>query len=314
MLQQTTVAAAIPYFERFVQHFPTLESLAAAHSDEVMRLWQGLGYYARARNLHACAQRILAEHGGQMPQSRSALEALPGIGRSTAAAICAQAWGQKEAILDANVKRVLVRHLGMREWPGSSAAHNTLWAAAEDRLPSTQLADYTQGLMDLGASVCTARQPQCAICPVAADCQAQDLGIAESLPARKPGRKKPKPRRHCELWLLRRADGALWLQKRPDEGIWGGLWCPPHSPFADQPSKSESSNVGTKLPALKHVFTHFELLIQPLLLDSGGVQDGDVHSAVQVDTQAPGMWVSPEEMHRYGLPTPVRKILATLPA
>ena len=333
MLQQTTVAAVIPYFHRFVARFPDLASLAAADLDQVLGLWQGLGYYARARNLHACARRVQAEHGGELPASREQLQALPGIGRSTAAAICAQAYGQREAILDANVRRLLARHSGEREWPGASAAQKRLWAQAEARLPDRALPDYTQGVMDLGAQVCKPRQPDCPACPVREDCAALAQSLTASIPAPAPKKSRPRPQRQCRMWVHRRADGAIWLQRRPEQGLWGGLWSLPQSPPRDvsppgdvpQPGEvgaaastpaeaapEATADQGAPLPLLRHGFTHFDLEIQPWLVEDA--PPDAVAEPAAVYAQAGGRWVAPTELGEYGLPTAVRKILATLPA
>ncbi len=297
MLQQTTVATVRDYYARFLSRFPEVQDLAAAPLDEVLSLWQGLGYYARARNLHACAQQVVLAHDGEFPTSREALEQLPGIGRSTAAAICAQAYGQPEAILDANVKRLLTRHNGITEWPGRSAVHRQLWTIAEDLLPTSELANYTQGLMDLGAQICKPRQPLCTACPLADDCIALRDDLTRSIPARAPRKNKRRPHRHCRMWIQLRDDGAIWLQKRPPVGIWGGLWCLPQSEPGDTPHPEGD------LPTLKHVFSHFDLSITPLI----GTAPAD-----HIAEGAEGTWVHPDDIESYGLPTAVHRILATL--
>lgn len=302
MLQQTTVSAVIPYFERFLQRFPNVTTLASAPLDEVLSLWQGLGYYARARNLHACAQRIESDYGGEFPASRSALEALPGIGRSTAAAICAQAFDMPEAILDANVKRVFSRHSAESEWPGKSAAQKRLWAYAEAQLPKAQLADYTQGLMDLGAQICTPKKPQCAVCPIHQDCQALQQGLVDSIPAKAPPKNRARRQRYCLMWLSRRPeDQALWLERRPPSGLWGGLWCPPHSPLVEaQPPTLDHALT------IKHVFTHFDLHIYVMLEPPPKPTEQGIAEELE------GRWVKPHNMAQYGLPTAVHRILEKL--
>ncbi len=299
MLQQTTVATVRDYYTRFLARFPRVEDLAAAPLDEVLSLWQGLGYYARARNLHACAQQVTQQHGGQFPQSRLELESLPGIGRSTAAAICAQAFGQPEAILDANVKRVLTRHNGITEWPGRSRIHKQLWDIAESLLPQDDLANYTQGLMDLGAQVCKPRQPLCMHCPVATDCVARSNDLTSQIPARAPRKNTRRPHRYCRMWVQQRDDGAIWLQRRPPAGIWGGLWCLPQS------EPTESPDSPGDLPTLKHVFSHFDLTIYA---DLGTPPEDGIRE------EAAGCWVHPDDLDAYGLPTAVHRILATLSA
>ena len=221
MLQQTQVKAVIPYFERFVARFPDVATLAAAEPDELMRHWAGLGYYARARNLHAAARQIVAEHGGEFPRTLEGLAALRGVGRSTAAAILAQAFDEPAAILDGNVRRVLCRWAGIEGHPGTPAVAARLWALAESLLPAARAADYVQAQMDLGATLCTARKPACERCPVAADCVARRSGRTAELPAKKPRRERP----HREAWLIlaEDAEGRLLLEQRPGQGIWGGL-------------------------------------------------------------------------------------------
>ena len=270
MLQQTQVNTVIPYFERFLQRFPDVRSLAASPIDDVLSLWAGLGYYARARNLHRCAQQVLAEHGGEFPRDPALLEALPGIGRSTAGAILSQAFGQRAAILDGNVKRLLARHGAVAGWPGTPAVQKQLWALAEARLPHSRMADYTQALMDLGASVCTARQPACARCPVAADCIAHRQARVADYPAAKP--KRARPYRRATVLFVRDASGALLFERRPPSGIWGGLWAPPIAQEGEDWHTLLHQRYGLdcvvegQQPALLHRFTHFDLELQPLRL------------------------------------------------
>ncbi|MGH8446294.1 MAG: A/G-specific adenine glycosylase, partial [Solimonas sp.] len=219
MLQQTQVATVIPYFARFLERFPDLRNLAAAPQDDVLALWAGLGYYARARNLHRCAQALVAEHGGEFPRNIEAVAELPGIGRSTAGAILAQAHGDRHAILDGNVRRVLARHAAIPGWPGQPTVQKQLWREAEARLPHERLADYTQALMDLGASVCTSRNPKCLLCPLAGDCQARIAGTVAQYPGAKPSRERPT--REATLLLVEDAQGRLLLERRPPTGLWG---------------------------------------------------------------------------------------------
>jgi A/G-specific adenine glycosylase len=231
MLQQTQVATVIPYFERFVARFPDLPALAAAHEDDVLALWSGLGYYSRARNLHAAARAIMAGHGGTFPAVPAAIAQLPGIGRSTAAAIAALAFGQPCAILDGNVKRVLTRHGGIAGWPGDKKTETALWTLAESLLPRTAVESYTQGMMDLGALVCTRSQPACSACPVKVDCIAHTQGRTQELPTPRP--QKVLPEKQVQMLLLLDR-GELMLEKRPSRGIWGGLWSLPElAPGAD---------------------------------------------------------------------------------
>ena len=231
MLQQTQVAVVVGYFTRWMQRFPDIRALASAPQSDVMTHWAGLGYYARGRNLHAAAQILVAEHNGRLPDTVEALVALPGIGRSTAGAIVSLGHGQHAAILDGNVKRVLARHALIDGWPGRSAVQRQLWALAEQRTPGEQAAVYNQGMMDLGALVCTRAQPRCADCPVADDCGARQLGRQGQLPAPKPKRAKPS---ETLIVLLATRQGRVLLPRRPARGIWGGLRAPPMASGADR--------------------------------------------------------------------------------
>ncbi|HVT35954.1 MAG TPA: A/G-specific adenine glycosylase, partial [Nevskiaceae bacterium] len=218
MLQQTQVTTVMPYFERFLARFADVQALAAAPLDDVLALWSGLGYYARARNLHACAQTVVREHGGEFPRDIETMMALPGIGRSTAGAILAQAHGQRHAILDGNVRRVLSRHAAVPGWTGEPAVQKKLWAIAESLLPQARLPDYTQALMDLGATVCTARKPACDACPVRADCAARTQQRVAEFPAAKP--KRARPQRRSLMLLIENARGEILFERRAAAGIW----------------------------------------------------------------------------------------------
>ena len=314
MLQQTQVSTVIPYFQRFVERFPDLPTLAAAPEPEVMRLWAGLGYYARARNLHACAQRVVADHGGDFPQAFDAVLALPGIGRSTAGAILAQAFGQRQAILDANVKRVLARWAGIAGYPGETAVQARLWALSESLLPTHRLPDYTQALMDLGATRCTARQPRCGDCPLADDCLARVHGRTAELPGRKPAPARARPHRHAWLLLAHNAAGEYLLERRPGSGIWGGLWCPPVIDRADDWPAQLAARHGLALehvhaePVIAHAFSHYDLTLHPL---RGAAQA--LHDRVQSGGDC--SWASPIALHRgdYALPAPVARLWPRLP-
>lgn len=293
MLQQTQVTTAIPYFERFTERYPTLAALAEAELDEVLTLWSGLGYYARARNLHRAAAQIVADHGGALPQTQQALEQLPGIGRSTAGAIRALAFGQRAAILDGNVRRVLARYHGIEGWPGHRAVEQELWDWAERHLPDARIGDYTQAMMDLGALLCLRRRPDCPNCPQRVDCIARRDGSQERLPTPKPARSLPTRSTHMLLWLT--PNRELLLERRPPSGIWGGLLSPPQLEatadlprflhdwgvdFEAQPTARESSSRATTalyglnpttvsiapLPQFRHTFSHFHLEVTPLLL------------------------------------------------
>ena len=304
MLQQTQVATVIPYFLRFVTRFPDLLSLANASEDEVLALWSGLGYYSRARNLHKAANRVMSAYGGRFPDTTHRLEALPGIGRSTAAAIAALAFGQSRAILDGNVKRVLSRHAGVSGWPGEKTVETRLWALAEARLPSKDIQPYTQGLMDLGATVCTRARPACTTCPVASDCVALQRGLTGSLPTARP--KKTLPEKQVQMLIVLSGKKIL-LEKRPSSGIWGGLWSFPEiDPEADSINYCKTVlgfdvDQGLSLPKLKHCFTHFRLYISPLLLNV---------EPAQVDTSgARQRWFTKQDAKRTAVPSPVRKLL-----
>ncbi|QSI77209.1 A/G-specific adenine glycosylase [Niveibacterium microcysteis] len=305
MLQQTQVDTVIPYYQRFLARFPDLASLAAAPVDDVLALWSGLGYYARARNLHAAAQQIARMHGGRFPQSASAIAELPGIGRSTAAAIAAFCFGERAAILDGNVKRVLARHFGIEGFPGVRAVEQSMWALAESLLPAQGVDTYTQSLMDLGATVCTRSRPRCADCPVTGSCVARQQGRQAELPTPRPTRVVPERQSRV---LIARNDGAVLLQKRPPHGIWGGLYALPEIPDeldaeAHALALGLRANGGaTPLPPLRHAFTHFRLTLEPQLLDVSG--EG-IHDPAW-------RWAAPHEWDSLGLPTPVRRLLDSL--
>ncbi len=303
MLQQTQVGTVIPYFERFVARFPDLATLAAGHEDDVLAQWSGLGYYTRARNLHAAARVILTRHDGVFPANAATIAQLPGVGRSTAAAIAALAFGQRCAILDGNVKRVLARHGGIAGWPGDKKVEDALWQLAESHLPDTAIGVYTQGMMDLGALVCTRRQPVCATCPVKSDCVAHIEGRTSELPAPRP--RKPLPERRVQMLLLFDR-GELMLEKRPARGIWGGLWSLPEFPHDGDPVVQCRDRYGLvaqsqqALPELSHSFTHFRLYIRPVTLQL----------APRLDTSPGQIWLPPNDALKTALPTPVRKLVA----
>ncbi len=305
MLQQTQVTTVIPYYARFLARFPDLAALAAAPLEAVLEHWAGLGYYARARNLHRCAQTLVATHGGRFPESPQAIAELPGIGRSTAAAIAAFAFGARAAILDGNVKRVLARHFGIERWPGETQTERALWTLAESLLPAQDTAAYTQGLMDLGATVCTRRRPRCNDCPLHAGCLARAQGRQETLPVSRP--RKPLPLRRTVMLLL--ADGErVLLERRPPSGIWGGLLSLPESDSATPAAAQDLARrhgcelLETRpLPALRHTFTHFQLDIAVL------------HCRVRRDgtfTAGPeACWLPLPAALAAGIPAPVRKLL-----
>ena len=304
MLQQTRVETVIGYFQRFTARFPDVQSLAEAELDEVLALWSGLGYYARGRNLHAAAVRIVDEFGGELPDDVDALQQLPGIGRSTAAAIVAQGFDRRAAILDGNVKRVLARHAGIDGWPGRAPVARALWAASESRTPDARAADYTQAVMDLGATLCTPRRPRCPDCPVAGDCVARIQGREDELPARKP--RKPVPERVQYYLVARDPIGRILLERRPPSGIWGGLWCvPEHDDDVECSLKPPAAGPGlAELAVRHHAFTHFrlEMRFEHRLVDS---------SAVVADA-GESRWFTPQEALDAGLPRPVRALIEDL--
>ena len=309
MLQQTQVATVIPYYLRFVARFPDVGSLAAADVDEVMRLWSGLGYYSRARNLHRCAREVADAHGGAFPGSAAELARLPGIGRSTAAAIAAFAFGERAAILDGNVRRVLCRYFGVAGWPGERAVEAELWRIAERELPPSDVGTYTQAQMDLGATVCTRAKPRCAECPLREGCNALATGRTATLPAPRP--RAPRPLRETALMVLRRGAEVL-LEKRPPAGIWGGLWSLPEldpglaAGAADEALRRYGARVRAAEPlaVLTHEFTHFTLRAQPLLLEVESLRGG----AAEAGT----VWLPLDEAPDAALPAPVRRLLASL--
>ena len=303
MLQQTQVATVIPYYQRFMQALPDVHALAAADADEVLHLWTGLGYYSRARNLHGTAQRVVAEHGGEFPLGVDALQALPGIGRSTAGAIASLSMGLRAPILDGNVKRVLARYHAVEGWPGTKAVQDCLWQLAERYTPQQRVDHYTQAMMDLGATLCTRSKPSCLLCPVQAGCQASKLGQPTAFPHSKP--RKVMPVRQCLMPLVVNPQGHVWLQRRPDSGLWGGLWCPPQ--LDDQAALDQlvqhmgwSPERQQELEPLRHTFSHFHLDIQPLLIQ--------VQPTPGV-AEAGQVWYNLRQPTRLGLAAPVSKLL-----
>ena len=290
MLQQTQVAAVIPFYERFIARFPTVADLASAEEDEVLALWSGLGYYARARNLHRAARRV-ADAGGAFPATFEALAALPGVGRSTAGAIAVFASGERCAILDGNVRRVLARHAAIAGDPGRAATLARFWTESEARLPRRGIEAYTQGLMDLGATLCTARDPQCSRCPVAADCTARLQGRVAELPGKRP--RTVKPTRRVAMLLALRA-GEVLLEKRPREGIWGGLWSLPECDPEAVPRGAQP------LAPFTHAFTHFTLEVAPFRVSQPLPNFPD---------KVPRLWLPLAEIESAALPSPVRALL-----
>jgi A/G-specific adenine glycosylase len=314
MLQQTQVATVLPYYARFMARFPDIAALAAAPLDEVLHLWTGLGYYARARNLQRAAAKIVAEHGGEFPRDYAAVAALPGIGRSTAGAILALSSGERHPILDGNAERVLARVHVVAGHPKQPAASRKLWEYAERHLPTERVADYTQALMDLGATVCTRRKPLCPLCPQAAHCLAHARGWEEKLPEPRPRRELPT--RRALLVVVRDGDGVL-LELRPPSGLWGGLHSFPEldadaDPVAWARVLGLEVELERRLAPFKHAFSHFRLEATPVLLRAlkGAARVGEGSST----TGGGGafMWYNLRAPARVGLPKPIARLLARM--
>ncbi|GAB6035202.1 A/G-specific adenine glycosylase [Galenea microaerophila] len=306
MLQQTQVQTVIPYYQRFMERFPTLQDLAAASQEEVLSYWAGLGYYARGRNLHKAAQQIVQQYGGVFPQTFEEMMALPGIGRSTAGAILSIAGQQRFPILDGNVKRVLARLEAVETWPGERQTEQALWQLADQLTPAERFDDYTQAIMDLGATVCRRSQPNCDQCPWQQNCLAFQRQAVNLYPKPKP--KVKKPERHARFWLIEDPQRRIWLQKRPQSGIWGGMWCLPQSEInEDSPSDVPKNLIELIKKAkwdlqteFKHTFTHYHLWLHPVkvvLSDS---------ISIKADN---GVWVSRQSAVKMGLPAPIKKTI-----
>ncbi len=308
MLQQTQVPTVRPYYERFMRRFPDVRTLSAAGVDEVLHLWSGLGYYARARNLHRAAGLICTEHGGELPRSFAGLAHLPGVGRSTAGAILALSFDERFPILDGNVRRVLARYFGVAGGEGTAAGLKRLWELSERCTPATRVAEYTQAVMDLGATVCARSRPLCAVCPLAAGCFALRTGRQQELPA---ARSVPVRRtRSVFMVVALDANGSVLLERRPESGVWGGLWCLPEfdTPTAAQAfirrSLVTSGSEPQRLSAIEHAFTHFSLVISPLLVHCAG--------AAAVMEAGASVWYKARTPARIGLPAPIATLLARL--
>jgi A/G-specific adenine glycosylase len=319
MLQQTQVSAVIPYFQRFIQRFPDLESLALAHQDEVMALWSGLGYYTRARNLHACAKRVYTEYQGCFPEDPALLEQLPGIGRSTAAAITAFSYGTRAAILDGNVKRVMARVFAVKAFPGIKKVEDALWQKVDSLLPQHDMTAYTQGLMDLGATVCTRSKPKCVLCPLQNHCAALALDLTEQLPVPKP--KKVIAKKNSTMLLLRDGNKVL-LEMRPNTGIWGGLYSLPE--FDGMSLMTENSFDDTLQNSLvqqwlqqfgqlgevqerssfEHTFSHFKLFAQIV-----HVPIVSHHATIE---ESKYVWLDLANVEQAALPAPIKQVLLNL--
>ncbi len=308
MLQQTQVATVRAYFDRFIARFPDVHKLAAASVDDVLALWSGLGYYSRARNLHRAAQAIVAEHGGEFPRSSVALATLPGIGRSTAAAIAAFSFGERVAILDGNVKRVLARVLALAGDLAESHAERKLWSAATGLLPEHGIEAYTQGLMDLGATICLARAPLCLLCPVCDLCRAARAGTQDRYPVKT--RRTSRGRRE-HIWLELRRQGRVWLVQREARGIWAGLWSLPEfdSIEALRVAAADWPGRAVELEPFTHVLTHLDWTLRPVRWTLPARTPARTLTAIE--TRCPrGRWFDVDEALRVGLPAPLRKRLA----
>lgn len=308
MLQQTQVTTVIPYFKKFIKTFPNIKSLAIADQDQVLNLWTGLGYYSRARNLHRTANIIMEKFRGKFPDDLETLQTLPGIGRSTAGAILAISMNQATSILDGNVKRVLTRFHAIEGWPGLPAVEKKLWQIATDSTPSSQAADYTQAIMDLGATICIRSKPLCQHCPLQKNCAAYTLGRQQEFPY-KNSKKKNLPVRQTHMLLLRNKENAILLQKRPPTGIWGGLWSFPETTQNDYSSWCKKNNLQIKQiqaqPSFRHTFSHFHLDITPVLVDVDIQKNTVMDSANQI-------WYKPDLKFSIGMATPVKNLLEQL--
>ncbi|WED22197.1 A/G-specific adenine glycosylase [Vibrio sp. JC009] len=310
MLQQTQVTTVIPYFERFVERFPTITDLANAHQDEVLHLWTGLGYYARARNLHKAAQIVRDRYQGEFPTDITAVNELPGVGRSTAGAVLSSVLNQPHAILDGNVKRTLARCFTVEGWPGKKAVESRLWELAEQHTPETDVDKYNQAMMDMGALVCTRSRPKCSLCPVESFCEAKKQGRESEFPGKKPKKEKPVK----ETWfIMLYHDNQVWLEQRPQSGIWGGLFCFPQNEHADIQLQLDSRAISdsdiesvTNLISFRHTFSHYHLDITPLLIklnkQPGLIMEG-----------AGGLWYNLSQPEQIGLAAPVKQLIEALP-
>ena len=319
MLQQTQVTTVIPYFETFMEHFPDVNTLASAKIDEVLHLWTGLGYYARARNLYKAAQQVSTNLQGNFPTTVEGLVELPGIGRSTAAAIVSIAFEKPATILDGNVKRVLTRHQCVEGWPGNTKTQNSLWDLAEAYTPNNRSRDYTQAMMDLGATLCTRSKPQCTICPVSSDCQAYANSCQSDFPHKKP--KKVLPKKHIHMLITLNSEGCIYLEQRPDNGIWGGLYSfPEYTPATDNlndmldtasPTLRQAIHSGPSIQEIeqwsefKHTFSHYHLMITPVIIRLN-------HSPLTVSDSDQHTWFNPSAPSKLGLAAPVKKLLSKL--
>ncbi len=309
MLQQTQVKTVIPYYREFMRQYPNVKRLANARLDDVLHLWSGLGYYARARNLHKAAKHIMEIRHGRFPTDLGEVMALPGIGRSTAGAILSLSKGQRHPILDGNVKRVMTRHQGINGWTGEKKVEETLWQLADAFTPNQHVSDYTQAIMDLGATLCTRSKPACEFCPVKKDCYAYQHNQQSQLPTSRP--RKTLPVRQAIFTIINNSRGEILLKRRPPSGIWGGLWSLPECPLDADITKWIEQNFGSKVtsvhekPTLRHTFSHFHLDIQPVQVEvssnSSGIKDsGEIY------------WYKPDDKLNKGIAAPVAKLLQEL--
>jgi len=310
MLQQTQVNTVIPYYQRFMQAFPNVHSLATASLDQVLQLWTGLGYYARARNLHRSAQHIVQDFAGMLPQDLEALQNLPGIGRSTAGAILSLAYGQRQAILDGNVKRVLCRYQAIEGWPGKTEISKRLWTLAETLTPHNQVAEYTQAIMDLGATLCTRSRPTCALCPQQDFCQAHQAQQETHYPTPRP--RKTLPEKHTYMLMLQNTNAEIFLQRRAENGIWGGLWSFPECDKESDiyPWCWEQLNLRVQdyqlWHSFRHTFSHYHLDIIPVHIQLPlGVQEAETSPSTRC-------WFNLQQNIPNGLPAPVVRLLDAL--
>lgn len=306
MLQQTQVATVIPYYKRFMERFPDVASLASATQDEVLSYWAGLGYYARGRNLHKCAQVITEIYQGNFPETVEELETLPGIGRSTAGAIISLSSGKHAVILDGNVKRVLARHHAVEGWPGKTPIANELWKYAEQHTPEKRCDDYNQAMMDLGATLCSRTKPACSLCPISETCEALTENRQTDFPGKKP--KKTLPIKTVQWLVMQNKEGEFFLEQRPPQGIWGGLWSFPELTMedcvheeAEKFGKSQNSEI---LKPFRHTFSHYHLDIHPILLEIDKIYTG-----IGEPNKA---WIKTEQLSTVGLAAPVKKLLNQL--
>ncbi len=305
MLQQTQVATVIPYYQRFMQRLPELPTLAAAPLETVLQLWSGLGYYARARNLHRAARIVLEKYAGKLPADMARLAALPGVGRSTAGAILSMGFHRRAAILDGNVRRVLSRFLAIEGRPGDARIGRALWRYSDHFTPAHRVAEYTQAMMDLGATVCRGRRPCCPACPLNAGCRAHATGRTADIPA--PRRQKTMPVRKCYMLLIMNGNAEFYLEKRPPTGVWGGLWSFPEYATAEDLRagchEKRLADIPLEwLPERRHTFSHFHLDYTPVLARA----EADANRVMEANG---AVWYPAEGDRAHGLPTPIRRLL-----